>query len=159
MPLSRAIQNGALFMEIDMFFRRILLLVTLLGLAALTPAQAVSLYKWVDESGRVHYSQTPPAKSAAQSEKMQVKDANPYQTEQDKVEARKSEESTPATTDAAAKVVETRKQNCETARQNLQIFQNSDRIQQPDGTVITLSEEMRASKIKEAQAMINAYCN
>lgn len=146
-------------MEIDVIFRRILLLVTLLGLVVLTPAQAVSLYKWVDESGRVHYSQTPPDKSAAQSEQMQVKDTNPYQTEQEKADARKADEAKPATTDAAAKVVETRAKNCEIARRNMQTFQNSDRVKQPDGTVITLSDEMRASKIKEAQAQINAYCN
>jgi hypothetical protein len=146
-------------MEIDVFFRRTLLLVALLGLAVVSPAQAVSLYKWVDENGHVHYSQTPPDKSATQSEQMQVKDTSPYQTEQEKAEARKSEEGKPATTDAAAQVVETRKKNCEIARQNLQTFQNSDRIQQPDGTVITLSDEMRASKVKEAQAMISAYCN
>lgn len=159
LPKSTAKQNGALFMDIDVFFRRTLLLVALLGLAVISPAQAVSLYKWVDENGHVHYSQTPPDKSAAKSEQIQVKDTNPYQTEQDKAAARKSDENKPTTTDAAAQVVETRKKNCEIARQNLQTFQNSDRVQQPDGTVITLSEEMRASKIKEAQAMINAYCN
>lgn len=142
-----------------MFFRRILLLVTLLGLAALVPAQAVSLYKWVDESGRVHYSQTPPDKSAAQSEQMQVKDTNPYQAEQQKADTAEAKESEPTTTDAAAQVVETRKKNCEIARQNLQTYQNSARVKQADGKVITLSDEMRASKIKEAQAMVNAYCN
>lgn len=143
-------------MEIDVTFRRILFTAALLGLALAGPAQAVALYKWVDEGGRVHYSQTPPEKSSAQSEKIQVKNRNPYQKEDT---AEKDEAEKPSTTDEGAKLVDTRKKNCEIARQNMETFKNSERVQQPDGKIITLSDEMRASKIKESQALINAYCN
>jgi hypothetical protein len=134
--------------------RRILSILALLGLLASVPAEAVSLYKWVDENGHVHYSQTPPETSSVQSEQMQVKDKAPY-TQQDQ----EGDSATPTTTAEGAKVVDARKRNCEVARMNLESYRSSDQIQQPDGTVITLSEEMRASKIKETQAQINAYCN
>ncbi len=148
-------------MDNHLINRRILLVIALFGLVAALPAQAVSLYKWVDENGRVHYSQTPPDAKARESEQMQVKDSNPYQSTQENEAAENEEKNDagPKTTDEAAKIVETRKQNCEIARQNLETFKNSEQVKQPDGTVITLSEEMRASKMKQAQALINAYCN
>lgn len=148
-------------MDNHLFIRRILLVIALLGLTSSLPVQAVSLYKWVDENGRVHYSQTPPDTKARESEQMQVKDSNPYQPTQENEAAGNEEKNNaePRTTDEAAKIVETRKQNCEIAKQNLTTYQNSDRVKQEDGTVIKLSEEMRAAKIKEAQALVNAYCN
>ena len=138
---------------------RIFPLLTLLGLLAWVPAEAVSLYKWVDESGRVHYSQTPPDSSSTQSEQLQMKDNNPYQSETEKKAAEEKKETKPATSDAGAKIVETRNKNCEIARKNLDTFKNSDRVIQPDGKMLILSDEMRATKIKESQALIDAYCN
>ncbi len=131
------------------------MITALLGLAFTGPVQAVSLYKWVDDSGRVHYSQTPPEKSSAQSEKMQVKDSKPYQADSQEG----TDENKPTTSEQGAQVVETRKMNCEIARKNMETYKTSERVQQPDGTIITLSDEMRASKIKEMQAQVNAYCN
>lgn len=146
-------------MEKNLLNRWTLLALALLGLTLTLPAQAVSLYKWVDENGRVHYSQTPPEASSAQSEQMQLKDSNPYQSQQQEEAKAEQNENTPTTTDEAANVVELRKKNCEIAKQNLAAFKNSDRVQQEDGTVIKLSDEMRATKVKEAQALVNAYCN
>lgn len=145
-------------MDNHLFTRRMLLVIALLGLTASLPVQAVSLYKWVDENGRVHYSQTPPDTSATQSEQMQVREAHPYQSRQ-KEDATEEEGKAPSASDEAVSVIETRKRNCEAAKQNLEVFKNSERVQQPDGTIITPSEEMRTLKIKEAQALINAYCN
>ncbi len=144
-------------MEKNLLNRWTLLALALLGLTLTLPAQAVSLYKWVDENGRVHYSQTPPEASAAESERIQVKDRNPYQSNLE--EQRQGDETKPSTTNSAADVVITREKNCEIAKQNMETFKNSDRVKQPDGKIITLSEEMRESKIKEMQALINAYCN
>ncbi len=145
-------------MEKNLFNRWTLLALGLLGLTLTLPAQAVSLYKWVDENGRVHYSQTPPDTSAAQSEQMQLKDSDPYQSKPEG-EAAEEDKNAPSVTNEAAQVVERRKKNCEIAKQNMETFRNSEKIQQPDGTVVTLSPEMRDAKMKEAQAMINAYCN
>ncbi len=139
------------------FYTGILFTFAFSFLAAVNSVHAVSLYKWVDENGRVHYSQTPPEKSAVDSKQVQVKDSNPYQSEQPAADD--TDDSKPGTTDAAAKVVETRKENCTIAKQNLETFRYSEQVKQPDGTVITLSDEMRSIKMKEAQALINAYCN
>lgn len=144
-------------MEKNLLNRWTLLALALLGLTLTLPAQAVSLYKWVDENGRVHYSQTPPEASAAESEQMQLKDSDPYQSKPDKTAD--EDKNAPSVTNEAAQVVERRKKNCEIAKQNMETFRNSEKIQQPDGNVVTLSPEMRDAKMKEAQAMINAYCN
>ncbi|MEJ2406492.1 MAG: hypothetical protein P8171_19790, partial [Candidatus Thiodiazotropha sp.] len=55
-------------------------------------------------------------------------------------------------------VVEAKRRNCEAAKSNLEVYKNSKKVQQPDGTVITLSDEMREMKIKEAQKMVDANC-
>lgn len=141
-------------MEKNLFNRWTLFALALLGLTLTLPAQAVSLYKWVDENGRVHYSQTPPETSATQSEQMQLKDRTPYGQQEEPEDA-----SPPEITKETAKVVKVRERNCEIAKKNLETYRSSERIQQPDGTIITLSEEMRAAKMKEMQAQINAYCN
>jgi hypothetical protein len=84
---------------------------------------------------------------------MQVKDSNtPPQNEQEEsVEP-------PPTAGQDPRQVEARKRNCDIARANMEVYKNSERIKKPDGTIVTLSDEMREAKIKEAQAMIDANC-
>jgi len=52
-----------------------------------------------------------------------------------------------------------KQQNCEVARGNLQTYQDYNSVRQPDGTVVEMSDEMREAKIKEAQEMIDKFCN
>ena len=121
------------------------------GLASVGASQAATLYKWTDEKGNVHYSQTRPEEGKA--DKMHIKDSKkmPEKQEEEDVEP-------PKTAGQDPQKVEARKRNCDIARANMEVYKNSERIKKPDGTIVTLSDEMRQSKIKEAQAMIDASC-
>ncbi len=131
------------------------LLLALLS-AALTSAQAAGLYKWTDENGTVHYSQIPPTERPA--EVLTPEPSNPP---------------APAAADTAANgnsplpegMIQgndapdqlTRK-NCEAAQTNLATYQSFNKIIEPDGTELVLSNEMREAKIREAQEQIRLYC-
>jgi glutaredoxin len=62
--------------------------VTLAALLALAPAAQAQLYRWVDEQGQVHYSDSPPPPSARQIERRRVpagpgaSSALPYELQQ-----------------------------------------------------------------------------
>ncbi len=121
------------------------------GLLSVGATQAATLYKWTDEEGNVHYSQTRPEETKA--DRMQIKDSKKPQQKQE-------EESVepPENAGQDPRKLEARKRNCDIARANMEVYKNSERIKKPDGTVVTLSDEMRQSKIKEAQAMIDENC-
>lgn len=128
------------------------LFLLLTGLAFGGTLEAATLYKWTDAEGNVHYSQTPP--TGQKADRMHIKDTPPEaQTDNDADEQEMAEG---AGQDPA--VVAARQRNCEIAKANLEIYKTSNRVQQPDGTIITLSEEMRAIRIRETQALVDANC-
>ncbi|MGM0594455.1 MAG: DUF4124 domain-containing protein [Pseudomonadota bacterium] len=126
-----------------------LLLCTLLFATA---PQAAKLYKWKDAEGNTHYSQSPPEEGEA--EEMRVKDKPAQQPEQEEQE----EDGPPESAMRDAEAEEVRRRNCEIARQNLNVYQTSERIQQADGSILTLSDEMREAKIQEAEEKIEEFC-
>ena len=125
------------------------LLALILLLAPFSMAQASKLYKWVDDDGQVHYSQTPPAHGRA-TELQLPRTAPPSQ---------------PATqphtneTDVLSQTRELRRHNCEVAQENLRIYQTSLRIRQADGQIIDLDTVTRQARIAEAEAMIEEFCD
>ena len=133
------------------FITGIIAALLLIGLGATGSAHAAKMYKWTDENGQIHYSQTKPPSQKADT--MHIKDSKPAQQEQapGRDEAARSE-------DEDNPEAKARKTNCEIARANLATYQNSDRVKLPDGTVVEVTDELRASKVKEAQAMIENNC-
>lgn len=121
-------------------------------------AQAASLYKWTDAEGNVHYSQTPP--EGQQADRMKVEDSAPPASEADaqQGDSAEGEDGVPASAEKDTKENEVRRKNCEIARSNLVIYQTSDQYKQPDGKVITVSDEMRKAKIDEAQKQVDTFC-
>lgn len=126
-------------------------LLLLLSLAFSSGTQAASLYKWTDADGNTHYSQTPPEEGSAQ--KLQVKDKPATQPEKPT-----EKDELPEVSEKEARRAEIWRKNCEIARSNLESYKTSKRVMQEDGTIITLSDEMRKSKIQEAQKNIDKYC-
>ena len=126
------------------------LLATALCLAPLGGLQATKLYKWVDEAGQVHYTQTPPA--AGQVQEMRLPRS---MVETPVQEEAKDEEDLPEPVKAMREI---RQQNCQAAQQNLQIYRDSDLIRQSDGSVVELDAATRAAKIAESEAMIREFC-
>lgn len=65
-------------------------------LAALSSAQAGELYRWVDQSGKLHYGDMPPA-GAAQAEKVKISDSPVSEDVDLPYETRRAKENFPVT--------------------------------------------------------------
>jgi len=150
--------------------RTLLVSLGLLGSAVAFQALAGGgIYKWVDETGETHYSQTrpsgdyeveevrtapPPANNPEQAKQhlqKQVDEMNKRNKEQG--EAKKE-----AISEAEyQKIV---KENCTNARNNLGALNEGGRKRYltPEGEVVRLTEEERQSRIAEANKQIEEYC-
>ena len=107
-------------------------------------------YKWVDEKGAVHYSQTPPAHRHYETLRNPppVKDAPADRAE-------------PATSPPVAEDKASREKECEEARTRLATLEkNSGRlvVKQEDGSMHKLSEEERLNFIKDTTKDIEVLC-
>lgn len=121
--------------------------------------QASKLYKWVDESGQVHYSQSPPAQGQArQSQEMHIPRSVTAVGNADSAAAPEADQA-PASDDPVEQFRAIRAENCRIARQNLEVYRTSERIRQADGEVLELDEQSRAAKIAEAEGMIREFCD
>lgn len=143
-------------MEIHTQITRIIAVLFVSVLMLTGTAQAASLYKWTDEEGNVHYSQTPP--EHGQADKMHLKDTTPPQNAAPAAAEEPEDQGIPEDAGQDTAEAQARQRNCEIARYNLETYKTSDRLKQPDGTVIVISDEMRDAKMKEAQALIDIYC-
>lgn len=124
----------------------------LLLLAMTAPAHAV-MYKWTDDAGNVHYSQVPPPDKQSQSIAPPPKVTPPPRPEKNTKDAG----------DVDKESAEYHRQalfrkNCEAARNNLSIYERSNRIT-VNGETIALEPEERARRIEEAKQHIKTYCD
>jgi hypothetical protein len=127
-------------------------------MAASGLAGAEDVYRWVDKSGAVVYSQVPP-EGEAKGEWIKVKTAPPaeQQAEDDaSKQTEEKEEGNPALDE------ELRKEYCERGRQNLKVLEAAgpdESFVTSDNDLVKYSPEEREEKIKEAKAVIKAYCD
>lgn len=128
--------------------------------------QAVSMYKWVDKDGKVHYSQRKPASSNYERLKIKTTPARSSPAETTNSEPSTSADSTSkksggrkALKNAVAKNEELRTQNCAAAKKNLQAYTVYRRIRMPDGSVKRLADDERARLIAESKASIKEFCD
>ena len=128
------------------------LLITLL--CACPVALASPMYKWVDEEGNVHYEQFAPTDRA--SEKLDSKSSEVLPPPQSAGQNKELDQPPPAVTEDEASRV--KRQNCEAAKRNLDIYVRHNRIKQPDGSELVLSEEMREEKMRQAEEDIKQFC-
>jgi hypothetical protein len=128
---------------------------------------AGAVYKWVDEDGNVHYSQTPPNDRPATEIELpesSASDAALKRLEHDQKRAEQMREQRLKAAEeqlAAKKEEEDRKKKCAWARGNLTELQTSNRIYQTDasGARSRVPEEQRQERIKRAQEQIEEFCN
>lgn len=140
------------------------------ALATAATAQA-AIYKYVDEDGNVTYSETPPPKGtdydymrkpktpagtgaaaapAAQDKSRAAESIKKGAEEREKHEAIESE---------LARAQETRRQNCEAAKKNLQAYTTFRRFQNDDGSVDRMDDTERGRKIEESKQQIREFCD
>ena len=136
-------------------------------LLSLTPAvHAAPSYKWTDEQGNVHYSQHPPRDRESQRLNIKVpRSSTGGQTQAPSATHNATFGSTGSSSSSgniaeqeSKKNKELRKQNCEAAKKNLQIYQVSRTIRDPSGKVINLTDSERTAKIEETKKAINNFC-
>jgi hypothetical protein len=150
--------------------RALLVTLGLLGSAVAFQALAAdAIYKWVDESGETHYSQTRPS---GDYEVELVKGApppadNPEQVKQhlqrqvdEMTERNKEQNDVKKEAISEAEYQKLVKENCTNARNNLGALEQGGRKRYltPEGEVVRLTEEERQSRIAEANKQIKEYC-
>lgn len=127
---------------------KFLIVIVLLGLSAVVSAG--DLYKWTDEKGVIHYSDTPPPKQSSAS-RVRVKSgvSDEMETVAD-ADANKAKDAKP--TPAAAN----KATNCEHARANLNLLQSKYQVADSSGK--PLDEQKRQELIDQAKQAI-ASCD
>lgn len=157
-------------------------LLTVLMLLLATHSYA-GLNKWVDENGKVHYSDSAPPdvkvkklKSASDNYQANIEDETakpaaaqaapaPAKTIAEQERDRKKKEQDQAKAEQKAqqeKENETNKRkNCENARSSLSTLQNSPRIvsYNEQGERIYMDDTARSAQQEEARKAISQYCN
>lgn len=140
-------------------------LTLLLGLLVLvwagTTATAAGVYRWVDEQGRVHYSDVPV--TGAQSINLHTfepedggkRPAGPRTLASPPGQAEERLDEGPGKELALTEV-----EKCQLAEQQLAVFRNSDVVIERDayGEQRTLSDEERARGLAAAGANVEKYC-
>jgi hypothetical protein len=129
-------------------------------------AQA-QFYKWVDDAGRIHYSETPPPSrefqmiaprtSARKTDRLVTAEKLPAQNlDQKDQKHNKSDEKV----QTAANNEQTRKKNCDIATHNLNTLHSRGRLRIFDGKKYRiLSPEQREARISQAKIQIEQYCD
>ena len=142
-------------------------LVLPIAAAALLPVDdaAARVYKWVDEEGNVHYSQTLPPGQQAESirdpPKVDTEDAiEELKQDQDAFAKRQAEEQKRHAEEQklAAEAKETA-ERCATLRSNLDGLLNTQRIYEGEGDARRrIGEEERQARIKSTEEAIAKDC-
>jgi hypothetical protein len=153
-------------------------LLTLALLAAAFPAWG-AVYKWVDESGKVHYSDQPPPQGARKADTIKAprpapaapagaagseagKPAPKSAAEQEmefrkrRLEAAEAE----AKRQQEAQAGEEKKRNCTLARNRVAALEAGGRITKngPDGEPVYLSDDEIARELVDARKIADSWC-
>jgi hypothetical protein len=132
-----------------------------LALAALCTtgrADAVGeVYKWTDENGVVHYTDSPP-----EGKPFTTKEVKAASAPAPAPEAGETPEAPAATGTPPAEAAKTPAQrNCDIARKNLENLNAHENItadRNNDGVQEPLTAEERATEIKRSESLIAVYC-
>lgn len=136
-------------------------------------AAHAALNKWIDAEGKVHYSDTPPTDAKAKTLRSftSAEDNTPASevsapkslAEKD-VEWKKSQKAKEEAAQKAAVEQENatiKLKNCEIARTNLTVLENSSSIPTYDekGERIMMDDSSRRKRTEEARKSVSSYCS
>lgn len=146
------------------------LICVLLSFLVSMVAQA-QVYKWVDQNGKIQYSDQPPPSGAVQNEKKlgiksspsstsssddsKSKDLSTDKQEFDKRRQEKKEKETQQQAEA-----EENKKKCIDAQGRQKIYMESPRLTVPDGKggIVYVDDDARQKQIDDAAKAIATYC-
>lgn len=158
-------KNTTLIVRLTAFFS---LLATLLSMPAML--QAKEFYKWVDEDGVTHYTQTPPDNPNTKTTKIKASGSVPSSAESAQQRLQQSRESfmkdaekraaTKGMDDEEKEKYEKLKESCDRAKNNLKVISERARIREKgkDGEFKVLTDEEKQARIKENQDYIDQNC-
>ena len=150
-------------------------LLTIVSMLMLAVAAQAGVTRWVDAEGKVHYSDQPPPRTAKSQKSLDLKSgpALPQATPDSKggekslaekeLESRKRRVQAEETAAKQAKDQEeanSRKANCEQARNQLQALQEGQRVSKfnEKGERVFLEDNDRAKAIEEAKKTADSWC-
>ena len=139
----------------------------LLLLLFVAGSASAAMYKWVDEDGNTHYTQSPPpgdvqAETIAPPPDVNTKQAvEKLQQQQEKAgEFEKQRQEAAEEQRKKDEEISRKKSNCEMARKRLASYEQPRvKFVQEDGTRVRATEEERQEQIKKSQEMIDEFCN
>jgi hypothetical protein len=154
-----------------MWYRRYLRIWPLAAAALLLMAPVESsvarLYKWIDEYGNVTYSERKPPDQQAEEIKVRTAPVSPSAAQEqldsmkDKTDSQQKDRNFARTAASETeKEAEVFKKNCEIARQNRRVLENSSRIQGKDGqgnNYFLDANEIQA-KLQQSIKQVELYC-
>lgn len=134
---------------------------------AVCAASAQTMYKWVDEKGVTHFSETPPPDGNKGVTKIEVKPIAPDKPASDnwrerEQEAKQRRAKQGLEQEGARKQEESqRAQRCRAAQRKADTMKNYARVFRLDdkGERVWLEERERASQLDEANQEIAKYCS
>lgn len=146
--------------------------IALLLLASISlPAQA-GLNKWVDENGKVHYSDSPPANTKVETvrnvtgkgQESAPVDYSSKSYSQREAELKKSRQEKQEASEKSAREAaqqQARKQSCAAARENLRALESGTRLVTYDenGEKRFLDDAERARRMSSARETVKANCD
>ncbi|MBA2410057.1 MAG: DUF4124 domain-containing protein [Gammaproteobacteria bacterium] len=132
-----------------------------------TAGAETKVYKWTDEEGKVHYTQTPPAGadtttiklapppvSAGQPDERLIKQLEDFEQRRQARDASRQDQAEMKNTNKI------RADNCTQAQENLVTLESHGQVTLKEGdSYRKLSEEERQAKISEAQGHIKEFCD
>jgi len=141
-------------------------------LACLSMSAQAGLNKWVDENGKVHYSDTPPPDAKVESVRnvtgkgqevapadYSSKSYSQREAELNKARLEKKEASEKSARETAQQ--QERKQNCAAARENLRALESGTRLVTYDenGEKRFLDDDERTQRLSSAREAVKANCD
>lgn len=144
-------------------------LILLLTLLFAYNAQAGKLYRWVDEQGKAHYSQTPPPEALENAEERdlpskkktaQSDDANNEADVKEDDAVAKEEEKKPLS--EKEKMQAAKQKKCNQAKEEAAKLNSNNKLVTPDpenpGKFIEVDDELRKQRLEKFQAYLDTYC-
>jgi hypothetical protein len=140
------------------------------SLALISMPAHCEIYKWVDSNNEVQYTQMPPPQGVESVRIDTLPGAGADDPAEDETrleesikaseEQKQQQEKTAADAELQAEITRISRQNCITARNNLEQLSRSGQIRYRtgDGEVLRLSEEDRNQRIEEARSQIKEFC-
>jgi len=141
----------------------------LLSLFMSGSAYAGSMYKWVNESGNVVYSQHPPAEgikyeriktiNPSRSSPKATAPASSLSAKESILKDQAAREERDLLKKEMDKNAAERAKNCKLARDRLRFFQVQRRWKDKDGNIVSMEDDERLQKLDEAKQQVTDFCS